>query len=224
MLTQKKSGESLIEVIMAIFVIGVGSTVATTLIVTALQANVFSRDSLQAVNLASEGIEAVRSIRDSNWIKFSSNKEICWNSSPDPLKPCKADNNTGLNTNPISAGNYSVDLDSQAATWTWGLSDLGNALDLDLGEAPNANYQLYLIYPSGSSVTDDPIYVSNHIADFSSSKTPTKFFRMVQISYDTGPTDQEMKVVSTVQWKTGGVKHEIVLQTYLTNYQKIKKT
>ena len=71
----KRKAETLLEVIIAIFVVALGTTTASTLIISAIQANTFSKDNLVALNLAVEGIEAVRNIRDTNWLKFGFDKE-----------------------------------------------------------------------------------------------------------------------------------------------------
>lgn len=45
-----------------------------------------SKNRIIAVNVAREGIEAVRNIRDTNWLKFNSKRRQCWNHVP-PVKP-----------------------------------------------------------------------------------------------------------------------------------------
>ena len=71
--SKKSRGETLLEVIVALLVLTIGSASATSLIVTSIRANQFNKDSLIALNLAQEGIEYMRNLRDTNWIKFSAN-------------------------------------------------------------------------------------------------------------------------------------------------------
>jgi len=102
-----RRAESLVEVIISIFIVAMGSGVATSLIISALQSNSFSRDNLIATNLAVEGIEAMRAIRDANWLKFSSDKEKCWDMRPEGT----FDNCEALTpTHKIEDGNYIIDL------------------------------------------------------------------------------------------------------------------
>ena len=198
-----KKGESLVEVIMAIFVVALGSGVATSLIVSALQANLFSRDNLVALNLAVEGIEAVREIRDANWLRFSYNKDQCWNMRPDATA-CGP-------VNIIAEGKYAVLLD--AASYAWNISPTPiTAGNLDLENSPDSVNSLYQLYYSDTTP-------SMYVTSITSNASP--FYRMVTISY---PSPEIMSVSVLVQWKSQGVTHQVSLQTTLTNYQKVKRT
>ncbi len=57
------------------------SLALTTLFYTLTQTISFARDSearIKAVALAREGIEAVYNIRNTNWLRFSSDRKNCW--------------------------------------------------------------------------------------------------------------------------------------------------
>ena len=196
---------------MAIFVVAMGSGVATSLIVAALQSNQFSRDNLIALNLAVEGLEAVREIRDANWLRFSFDKELCWNMRPEVID-CNDPSAAR-----IKPGNYIVLLDT-ASNYDWGLSDppLVSALDL----TSSSSMESYRLFYSDAA-HDFYLNSATALADKSN------FYRMVSISYSPAnneATDQEMTVTSLVQWQSQGVKHEILLQSKLTNYQKVKRS
>lgn len=212
---RKKCGESLVEVIIAIFVVSVGSGVATTLIVSALQANEFSRDNLIALNLAVEGLESMRGIRDANWLKFSYDKNGCWNMRPDALK-CEADKS-------IANGNYTVDLNFLPNKYSWDLTKK-DGQPLDLSGGVNSPYQLSyydidLAVNSdgkGGIADDRDVLASN--PDGVSGLATSPFYRMISIK----TVAEDMDVASTVQWLSQGLKHEVVLTSKLTNYQKDK--
>lgn len=237
-LFRKKSGESLVEVIVAIFVVSIGSSVATTLIVSALQANTFSRDSLIALNLATEGLEAMRNIRDSNWLRFSYDKANCWNISP-TATDCTLNQNGVGNNNPMLPGFYTIDL--QPNNFTYHLTQVMSGFPLDLTHpiANSAPYQLSAVDLDAARDTDNDLnpsndhdfFASNVVNDPSSHYLDlglTPFYRMIEISYPNGPandpTDQSLTVTSTVQWQAQGVPHSVVLQTILSNYQKTQGT
>lgn len=226
-----KKAESLVEVIMAIFVVALGSAVATSLIVSALQSNAFSRDNLIALNLAVEGIEAVRAVRDANWVKFSYDKAKCWNmrpevsdclASPDPI--AEADG---------SATGYTVELDLAANKYSWGLpaTAIPTKLDLSTVSSGNDDYLLYY-YDTDASVNsdgeggaaDDHDLLASATSSGGTQTGASRFYRMVTVDYpgDDPSTDQEMDVVSKVQWYAQGVPHQVVLTSKLTNYQKVK--
>ncbi|MDX1535469.1 MAG: prepilin-type N-terminal cleavage/methylation domain-containing protein [Candidatus Spechtbacterales bacterium] len=65
---RKEKGFTLLEVLISIFVLTVGVGSMLVLISDSLQTISATRNSVVAANLAQEGIEVVRGIRDSNWI------------------------------------------------------------------------------------------------------------------------------------------------------------
>lgn len=65
-------GQGLLEVIIAIFIIVASVLGTTSVIVATIRAGRIAADRLTAMNLAREGIEIVRNIRDSNWLTSGS--------------------------------------------------------------------------------------------------------------------------------------------------------
>ncbi len=63
-------GQTLIEAIVAIGIIIMVLTTAFVLAGRTIRMGTVSRQKLQAINLAQQGIEAVRNIRDTNWIQI----------------------------------------------------------------------------------------------------------------------------------------------------------
>lgn len=232
-----RKGESLVEVIMAIFVVAMGSAVATSLIISALQSNQFSRDNLIALNLAVEGMEAMRAIRDANWLKYSYDKPNCWNLFPDP-SVTSCDPASIPAPKQIAPDKYTVDLNLTKNQYAWSLSPVaGSGLDLN---NPTGNDPYVLKYydidtaqnsdNTGTSADDKDIMVSANSTGESPLLSDTRFYRMVEITYPsctftspfTTPPCEDMDVVSTVQWKSQNVTHQVVLTSKLTNYQKVK--
>lgn len=210
-------GESLVEVILAIFVVGIGVGVATTLIVTALESNNFSRDNLIAMNLATEGIEAVRSIRDSNWLKYSFDREHCWNLMP--TSPCTAPYQK------ILSNHYIPYLD---ANNVWQISASANgALDLESNnDAVNNLYQLKIVNLFGAGQNGTNFYVPQQVPCVApcipvpDDRENLRFYRMITTTNEPDDNNvQAIKVESLVEWKTQGIIHKILLTTRLTNYQ-----
>jgi len=216
-----RSAESIIEVIMAIFVVATGSAAATSLVVSAMQSNGLSRDNLIALNLAVEGIEGMRNIRDSNWLKFGFNKELCWN-----MQPGKVECN---DVDKIKDGNYTLFLDT--ATMSWNLSDLPTTdiLNLEGNATTAAQFQLYFMDlddikdtdGNGTATDDTDLYVA---AGTPGVGTASRFYRMITLEYPDGySVGQSVNVSVLVQWK-GATVHQVRLNTTLTNYNKVKKT
>ncbi len=65
---------------------------------------------VQAINIAREGIEAVENIRDTNWLKFSSDIENCW-------KTFNYDHSCIGNTTPPSISDGDYTLYRQGSLW-----------------------------------------------------------------------------------------------------------
>lgn len=68
-LSKNLSGQGLMEVIVAIAIITTGITGTVTLTYSNLRSNETSINQIIAANLAREGIEVVRNIRDENWLQ-----------------------------------------------------------------------------------------------------------------------------------------------------------
>lgn len=209
---------------MSLFVLAVGAGAATSLIVSALQGNSYNRDHLIALNLAVEGVEAVRNIRDTNWLRFSADKLNCWNMLPDKgvdVTDCL------VNPNLIAAGNYTVDL--EPTTYKWFLTS--RVVDLDLSDGAGANDALYrLDYfdldSNDGSTTSKDIYLTQGTSTSATDMTlvgGSPFYRMVKVVYETGTPDiaEKMLVYSTVEWQTSTGPRKVELVSKLTNFQQV---
>ncbi|MFH0804812.1 MAG: hypothetical protein V1916_01295 [Patescibacteria group bacterium] len=65
---QDQRGQSLLEMLIAVFILVAATTATLTLIISSINAGKESRSKMIATSLAREGVELVRNIRDSNWI------------------------------------------------------------------------------------------------------------------------------------------------------------
>jgi len=218
---------------MALFIVALGSASATSLIVNAMQSNSMSRDNLVALNLAVEGLEAVRNIRDSNWLKFNYNKAACWNE-----MPSSAICGTAKFGSIVDTGiTFSVLFDP--VTMKWKLESHAGEMPADItGEI--SGWRLYYM-DMNKNIDSDGDGIANNDRDIINDSTVptsdkaalrllgTNFFRAVNIKYTAGTTDPitldsatEMTVTSLVQWKSGSKTNQVKLSTKLTNYQKVK--
>ncbi|MBD3328441.1 hypothetical protein GF340_04005 [Candidatus Peregrinibacteria bacterium] len=219
-LKRKRKAETLLEVIVAIFILTLGSGAATVLIVSAMRANTFSKDNLIALNLAVEGIEAVRNIRDTNWIKYGFDKENCWNLSPEQTVGACAPDVSG-DYPVIAAGEYVLNFDTALSAWR--IDSQANTLDLTdaIDDDP---YQLFKVDFIISDSEPDLILSESTSAAYPNPE-PTPYYRMITIGYPAPSNAQdatEMTVTSLVQWRQGGQIHQIELNSILTNYQKVE--
>lgn len=67
-ITRKRGGQSIVEVIVAIGIVGTAVAAALTLTTASLNAQKENEGWMIATNLAREGVEVARNIRDSNWL------------------------------------------------------------------------------------------------------------------------------------------------------------
>ena len=75
-------GETLAETIIALSVLAIGITIASTVIINSIRNLTNAKSRVTAINIAREGIEAVRNIRDTNWLYYSDRRRQCWNHNP----------------------------------------------------------------------------------------------------------------------------------------------
>lgn len=232
-----RRSETLLEVLLAIVVLIIGSATATSLILSAMKANAFNKDSLVALNLAQEGIEYMRNLRDTNWIRFSADRQGCWNSRPGVATCTVA--NLMIDTNAGSGYSLGDALSARHAT----------KLDLSDGiTAADENYRLKYFdlntgVDSDGEDKDDSGGKAKEADDYDfigsfygaeASVDDTKFFRRIGVEYYTigagpgwaltGPgvlpqNADMMMVSSTVVWLDANVVHQINLKSALTRYK-----
>ena len=77
------SGETLIEVMIAISVLVLVMVPVAELNIKATRNNAYNRDHLVAENLATEVLEIIRGIRATNLLLFIAKENLCWNTKPD---------------------------------------------------------------------------------------------------------------------------------------------
>src|SRR3989338_7328669 len=90
-----KKAETLAEVLIALSVISMGAGGASTLVTMSIKANGQSEERIVAYSLAREGVEALRNIRDTNWLRFPGNKTECWDTL-DAKTPSECETSTKL--------------------------------------------------------------------------------------------------------------------------------
>lgn len=237
---KSKRAETLLEVMVALVVLTLGSISATTLVLAAINANIYNKDALMALNLAQEGIEYMRNLRDTNWIKFSANRQGCWNVQPD--QPCQ-----DLPSTKIQPADITV---NDGYTLGDRLSLTGTSTKLNLADGGlDAAYQLKYwdlnsavdsdgldIKADGNGKDDDRDFIGSFYDGAGETFVEnTKFYRGINLVYKqinpnpnynqilgtVGATVGDlMQVYSTVQWMDGGIMHQIQLTSALSRYKK----
>ncbi len=224
-------GETIAETIVALTILAMGIAMTSTLMANSLRNVNTSKYRVIAVNIAREGIEAVRNIRDTNWLKFSGKRRMCWNHMPKPLDEDECNDGSDL----INPGNYIAykDVDER-----WRLKLIPETPTFDLT-------QLYLMDIDPTIDTDKDGNLTND-KDIYNHKTPATpagddalgkdriveqsiYKRIIRIDYlkndgipviSGTPADDvnRMVITSTVSWLSTGNENKVELKTHLTDY------
>ena len=215
----KKSGFTLIELIITIAVFSIGILAAFSLALANSNENKSNRDRVIAANLARESLELVRNIRDSNWLKIDSNVSeeidgrdfiISWDN--------------GALENDFIVVDYNV--------YSEGLEICGSIVDLDDIDACYSNCKNY---ECSVFVDDNGFYTQ----DFSSNYLRTNFSRFVKLEricmddsdlISPVETIREecleeeekigLKATAIVNWQRAGKEHSLQLSDKLYNWRR----
>lgn len=217
----EETGQTLIETLVACFVLVMGISAAIGLANYSLMATNSIKQQLVGMGLAREGLEVVKNMRDTNWLK-STYSPSCYNFS------------TGTNSgicytdwlNATAAGGYDISAGTSATPFTYTLRF--NAASTLPWSAVRTATDYGLNTSSGTGV------LYNNAAGVTAMNANSGFARRISISQDTfAPFDRDtggrVKVTSQVWWNGKGCaitanpnpdkKCSVTLETYLTNWR-----
>lgn len=203
MIKSKKPGTTLIEVIVALFVVTTTIVGSVSIISVAFRSSMQVWDNLTAQNAAREGVESVRKIINTNLIRYA--QKECWNFDSDNQSiPCE-------NSKRLS-GSYRLEYSITSDQFTPKLAPTGANLDLSQQLDTNKEYLLSNYIQNNNSFYT---YISSPPED-----KKTKFYRMIKISYEAigkSALENKMIITSTVQWMQGNNKKEFIMTNYIVN-------
>ncbi len=185
----KKTGETLIEVLIAIVILVIFLSSILVILNRAIMINSNIENRITALSLAREGIEGVRHIRDTNWLRFSGNKRENW-------LCIDTDCNEKIND-----GFYRLDFDPPLYV----LSEQGALTPLD------ESYRLYshedTPFLNHDTVNGSPTLFYRQIQT-----------RQEEVSCPLVDCPNKLIVQSRVSWQEANGDKEIVLETHLFDY------
>ncbi len=204
--SKDNKGFTLTEVMIGIMILTVAIVAASNMLVTLIRSNEVNLTSMQAHYFAVEGLEAVRSIRDTNWLH---NQD--W----------EVGNGTG-NWKYTLTGDFQVVLKSEG--WSDFTSSSLSVNDLFVSYFPWDHLDSdELIIKCGDE------FSKVYFGDCSGSgfSENTQFSRTINIKgYDCDPDvvigcdpDNSIEVTSTVSWNIGADDRELSLSTVLTDWK-----
>jgi prepilin-type N-terminal cleavage/methylation domain-containing protein len=193
---------SLVEIIIAVFVIGVGLAAAALFIASSFRISLSVKNLLIASHLAQEGIELARNIRDGNWLDPSAQG---WSEGLQ-VSNCMPGNNSQC---PFY-GNLDFLMDSVANTELPGHIGVDFNLLASCELQASENDRLYL--------DTDSRYL--HYRERFTGLTQTKFYRYLGFNYEVDSTgNYYLHIYSCVKWKEGDKWRKILIQEKLYNWK-----
>ncbi|NIA02468.1 MAG: prepilin-type N-terminal cleavage/methylation domain-containing protein [Nitrospirae bacterium] len=205
------SGFSLTEVMIGIMILTVAIVSASNLLVSMVQTNRLNVQSLQAYFLAQEGIEAVRNIRDTNW-----------------LHNLDFRGGGGVYAELEENRYYSVFLDENGWRNSGAVENVSSPVQLSTMKPWTFNELPYVPYNQSFGLMKDEF--GGYIADAGSSDDPV-FYRYIQVldacendsvldaSLIGDECDDFLLIRSVVEWKDGSRDRKVALEAVLSNWK-----
>ncbi len=209
---KSRKGETLVELLVAITFLTVGALSAVRLMGLANINNQITKERVVATNLAREGLETVRSIRDTNWLRFAGERRRCWNNSDST--ECKDTDSDGAPDEPIQhQKSYIIKFNS--TNYRWELDSTALSVRLNLRDGVDSDDPKYRLQIDAS----DGLY--NH----DPAGTDTIYFREIYTEYldadqslAADETANILRITSKVEWYDRGKISDVTLTTILTDY------
>ncbi len=199
--TRNEQGQTILEMLIAIFVIVVGVFGILTLIISTIQAGREGSNRIVALNLAREGIENVRSIRDSNWVYPVSATKPTWDNGL----------NGGSTATPI--------VDTMSATTPVTLSFNHNWNEFSFTQIRAFGHQFLQGVATGETRTFFRLFDLNAICRNPSTGVDSLAATNTAGNDCTAPAEEVgIRVVSTVRWPTEVNGKQVMLEERLYNW------
>lgn len=234
----KQAGESVLEVLLAVAILVTVLTSVFVLLGDAIELTASTKNRVVALNVAREGIEGVRNIRDTNWLTYSGARRTHWLCQPDFDADYVCNENdlgvsqsydTGyyrLDYHREGVDDYPVNLSSSAAAERgfYFLDKLGPQSEL-LSDS-TLDYDFYQLRRTDLGLTHD-----------ASVGVLTPFYRQIYLEvlnpYDETPpsfcdsgvaecNQARLRIVSLVKWREDGQWQQVALEGYLYDYYQRK--
>ncbi|MFC1615932.1 hypothetical protein ACFL21_02220 [Patescibacteria group bacterium] len=201
-----KSGLALAEALMAVALLAVGAIIMGTVVQSGISSTRAAKEYLLAQNLVTEGIESVKNIRNTNWLRNPLEPE-CWlNLNPSETVVC-SELAIYQTVDPAIEYNY---ISQEQENGLWILSAVTGNVSLNLEESGgNTIYQLYLIKEEAGGGQSFMKYTTSTDGEVS------PYYRSVEFIY----ADYDMAIFEVkVQWESESKTKTIARQVQIFNY------
>lgn len=216
-------GGSLIETVVSLFIIGTASAAAIGLVIMSLNMSKVAEERIIALNLAREGLEAVRSVRDTNWLENPGERRENWNLTGSGVSPEFID----------EGKSYRVEFGDD---FRWSLTSNSVGLSDDLGSGSIDDDEFFRLARKEMGTGEGEVEVYKHLGVSddcleSDGCRKTYFYREVKFDYLQDPYSGDeyghskgpgyggiLEVRVRVVWWTGSRAEDVELVTYLTDF------
>ncbi|MBT6068844.1 hypothetical protein HOG48_03740 [Candidatus Peregrinibacteria bacterium] len=217
---KQKRAETILEVVIALFIIAIGVTTSSVVLNRAMNVTASNQLWEQAVFFAKEGLEATRNVRDTNWMKFAD--EECWKTI-ETSDVCDSLNSPMMAEVGSGESYYSVFFDHVDFTWSLegpilAINEFSDAAVLMRLPNEYSIHQRFLEADEGK-----PVFIGE-----SFEAENTNFYRQIRIEAleldvdgDSSTDPEEVLVVtSTMKWPYRKKVNTYSVTTLLTNFRK----
>lgn len=228
-------GDTILEVVIATSILSAVMVATFAILQRAVDTNLNVKNRVIALNIAREGMEAVRNIRDTNWLKYSGDRRkkwLCFDQDSDK-NACEG-NPTAIKfingNNPNAPTYYTVDFNEADDRFYLDRATLQTEIDFlnaAQTEASRSDARLYLTTGVPQKFTHD-----------ASGNSPTPFYRQVYLDienpYDGPLTSEEafcgtsdtddscqksrLKVIVKTLWEEENRPRSVTLETHLYDF------
>jgi len=210
-----KKGTSLVEVLIALFILVISGTAITTLLITSMHAASISAEKLVATNLAREGIEGVTNMVNTNWLRFPSDSD-CWDEIDAEFTE------VGACDGEIATGDYYIlklDGKPDESPFKWTLKSVASDDDVQLGLTADTKPEMgkYCMRTYAGTTDRTGLLLQG---DVTYGAQCTKYYRQITVKYfdsDDDGKNEAMEVTSKVQWLHSSEPKTVEATTTLYN-------
>ncbi len=215
-----KQAFTLVEIIVAFSVLVLVIVASTNLLVSIIRSNAENVNTLVAYGLAQEGLEAVRNVRDSNWLLGADfqgkvGEDCLW---PDTCLPKSPGDKKDfiIDVHKVeSLGDANADIHTISGYAPWKITEVPAIA----GEPDIEKTRLCMTSPDDSTGSLDVWY---YTCSDASTDTKSLFSRYVEVDpmvYGQGTETKKYRVSSVVKWMEVGRPKEVRLTTELTDWK-----
>lgn len=211
-----QSGQTLVETMVAVFIMVMGVTAALGLAIYSFNATSLANKQVVAMGLAREGLEGVKNMRDTNWLKgkqfdVSCNCYLDWQDSYYSLAASGKGEGYTLDFNPTEAPYWNLD----PLPLTYRMKYDPTAANGRL-YYPSSDSRWFSFGPEGEGTTDSDYYRRITIAEETKSPYDATSPRL-EVTVDVWWNDRKCPAVESYEQSIPSCS--ISLKSYLTNWK-----